>query len=523
MAPEKFFEEWPRVLAKDIEGETTVRYRMERLLSRGIVGHTDFSGKRCAETALHMALEGVRESGMVSLKEDCLEWWRCSDMDRLCVQLCTDSPRPAKHVYGAVLDRVPLELQKELIKLRPNKDAPAKKRAEAYVEQAAFMRSNNFNCFSNREIMGTCLKHPVQTRFDWQGCCPHKTNVPEISLAVAGTMCTPFSSQGKKEGLSSRHTESFQLWACEMRANQYDVITHENSPFFPEAELEKSLGDGYESVVAVFGPENMGWPCRRKRKLMTCFRRDKFVWAGPAKDMVMAEFGRIFFKETYGSGDYFVQVQDSAQEAALRCRLAHSRGLKLKPEEIMDIPLRTLLSPFQKNDFDKYEAAFQESAAQKPGCTFIVDLSQSFERKRISDFVPTILKNTQLYSFSSGKFFTASAVEASQGMPSSSGRYAACRATDTTRLAHSQRMQLSGNGMHLPTLAAWHLFIFGNLVRREESLPAALQDPPPRKRLRLSRSSRGLSSHFDYQEVGLSRGRTFDYQEEDARGQLNPS
>ena len=51
--------DWPVRLAKVVKGNVAMRYRVSRVLGQGIWGHTDFSGKRCAETSLNMLMEGL--------------------------------------------------------------------------------------------------------------------------------------------------------------------------------------------------------------------------------------------------------------------------------------------------------------------------------------------------------------------------------------------------------------------------------------------------------------------------------
>ena len=99
--------------------------------------------------------------------------------------------------------------------------------------------------------------------------------------------------------------------------------------------------------------------------------------------------------------------------------------------------------PQPQSTFSKFEM-FQEANAKEPGTACIVDLSQSFERKRVGTFVPTLMKNTQLYSLSQSQFFTADSVEASQGHPTwfreDCRRYAGCIATDATQVSDPQRL-----------------------------------------------------------------------------------
>ena len=338
----------------------------------------------------------------------------------------------------------------------------------------------------------------------------------ELSFAIAGSMCTPWSSAGKKEGLTSKHTESYYLWAHETKHNGYDVITLENSPNFPQEIFEAILGEGYAVYVGVFGPEDLGWPVRRRRKLMTAIKKDKLAWAGPSSDALMATFAGIFFKAQQSSGDVFLKAQDPSEELDVRRRLACVRGYNVSREEVEKMPFKALLTPFQRADVSKYIQAYEDSRKNQGrgmDSAFIVDLSQKYERKRMSRrAVPTLMKNTHLFSFSADRFFTAADIEASQGMPRHGSaawvQYASCVAADTTALPDAIRLCLAGNGMHLTAIAAWHIFVFANVVRRERGIcrpPSTASEM--RKRSRLARGGT-----FLYEEQGLSQARTFDYE-----------
>ena len=447
-----------------------MKYRAERLLRDGLSGHTDFSGKRCAETALNMLLEGLAAAG-IPIIEGSLQWHRSLDIDRTCAALAINSPNPPLHVFGQLLDILPDEHATAIQGMRPKVAATSVEKQAAYEKQNLYLQNHLMECFRSGANQRSCLRPDHMG----QRCALKADGMgTRLSLVVAGSMCTPWTSAGKREGLSSKHTESFNIWVNEVKANRYAIITLENSPHFPVEIFQQHLGEEYQVVVGCFGPENLGWPCRRRRKLITAVRKDILVWTGPCSDTeCMQLFAQLFYKEADCSGDIFVKDQDPDKEIVVRRRLAAIRGLHLSDLELKAMDVKNLLTPFQRKDFDKYAALFKEADEREPGTACVVDLSQSFERKRVGTFVPTLMKNTQLYSFSQDQFFTPAAVEASQGHPTwfstDCSRYAGCIATDTSQVSDPQRWLLSGNGQHLAAIAAWHLFIFCHLVVRDVS------------------------------------------------------
>ena len=502
--------DWPVRLAKVVKGNVAMRYRMSRVLGPGIWGHTDFSGKRCAETWLNMLMEGLRRE-QFDISDTCLRWCRSSDIDKRCTDLAVASASPPEHVCGEVLSRLSQEHRDALVSLRPLAQASYDEKVAAYKAQNAYLKEHAKEAFVPAPHFKCARRYHVP-----ETCVPFKTTVSgswdTLSLLIAGSMCTPWTSQGKKEGLASPRTESFQVWAHEARCNGYDIITLENSPHFPEQILKNILGDEYKFLVAVFGPEQLGWPCCRRRKFITAIRTDRLAWAGPPQDGLMQAFSSLFFQSTMQTGDAFLLDQDPQEESSMRARLAETRGFFVAKDNFANFPFKNFLTPFQKLDLPKYMDAYEELKKADPGTqhAFIVDLSQKFERKRVSlQHVPTILKNTQLYSFTKEKFFTAPDIEVSQGLPvrgDAAAAYGHCVAADPSKACPAKRLGWSGNGMHVAALAAWHTFVFANLV------PVDTLTPPTKKpRLVLSRRK---SSGFQYQEAGLSKGKTFDYIDE---------
>ena len=143
------FDQWPRALAQDLKGQQTMRYRLERTLMHGVIGHSDFSGKRCAETALNMMLQGLVEEHVVPIPEGCLQWWRSADLNRHCLALAQDARVCPAHVFGELLSRVPLEHAEELKRLRPEANADLEQKEAAYQAQYDYLESHGKEIFTN--------------------------------------------------------------------------------------------------------------------------------------------------------------------------------------------------------------------------------------------------------------------------------------------------------------------------------------------------------------------------------------
>ena len=68
--------DWPCTLSKCLTQE--MRNRIMLLLQDGLVGHSDFSGRRCCETSLEMLLAGLRHLE-VPIARNAVQWWRACE------------------------------------------------------------------------------------------------------------------------------------------------------------------------------------------------------------------------------------------------------------------------------------------------------------------------------------------------------------------------------------------------------------------------------------------------------------
>ena len=95
-------------------------------------------------------------------------------------------------------------------------------------------------------------------------------------------------------------------------------------------------------------------------------------------------------------------------------------------------------------------------------------------------------------------------------------------------LTDNVRMGLNGSAMHLRVVAAWHAYVFSNLVKRDPvQLPLAVslsgdsddEDllsvvPPGLRRVRPSKVDAKLVNYLLLREAGSARGHTLDCDEQ---------
>ena len=470
--------DWPAALVQTMQQNPKMLFRLEQAVGHGVVGHTDFSGRRCSESALNMSFVALLTAGCQV--PDTIRWHRSSDIAEHCQQIALETQHPPDHVFGSLQSRVSKKHLRALERMRPEKTATPSRKASAYAKQWEYLQSHlhDLRCPTSPCLKPECRArgHACPLVFESERC--HSTR--ELSLLLGGSMCTPWSPFGLHEGLASEHSESMSIFIAHAKSANFDVVTLENAAAFPKDLLPDRMGSRFLVLQAAFGPEDLGWPCRRRRLLQTGINLSSHVWVGPPSRDVEKDFLRMSSRSTVCLGDVFLG-QCPGEEYETRRSLARKRGLHL-PEKCTGVvvPAEKILAPGAAEALQKYKELWMASPpdSDMARCC-IVDLSQSMERKRMSALVPTLLSSTVLYSLTKQRFFVKHDLEASQGFPVAGSaayeRYAGCLAVDEdsiSQLPEQSQRSLLGNGMHLAAMAAWHLYIFGNIVRRDQLQPS---------------------------------------------------
>ena len=208
------------------------------------------------------------------------------------------------------------------------------------------------------------------------------------------------------------------------------------------------------------------------------------IWVGPSdpKD-VKKDFKEFFAHEASGGGDIFLG-HSTDEELQVRIDMARNRGYAIPKGEsssddrscldkLRGTDATKFLPPGKARTLQEYRKLWASNTKSWSSC--IVDLSQSMERKRMGEHIPTLLTSTILYSVTADKFFTSKDLEAAHGFPvphtPAWQKYQACLAYNQDQLdafpPHVRR-SMSGNSMHLNVAACWHAYILSHIVRRDE-------------------------------------------------------
>ena len=294
---------WPESLLDDLfkvldgEDPRAGDLRKSRLLSclcTGLIVHTDFSGKLCVEMVFRMLglaassrTASFHDEAAALLADTSFPWlllYRAYDNSALCRQVIQGGKFPPTHLIPDLNARLPADMRSKLDRLRPSLKAPRADRLKAYERMYAYLEENLDRAFG-RDKLCQCLMHPgAMCPTAWQDVTAPSMLERPLTVAATGSVCLAWSTFGKREKLAHWSAESWMIWVLEQRRLGLDLVWHENSNNFDVELFIKGMGPAYIVITVVTGPEDLGWPARRRRRFPCAIRLASLVWLGPLDD-----------------------------------------------------------------------------------------------------------------------------------------------------------------------------------------------------------------------------------------------
>ena len=244
----------------------------------------------------------------------------------------------------------------------------------------------------------------------------------------------------------------------------------------------------HEVFFVKIGPELLGWPHVRFRTLAVLLNRKSLAWVGPRSQAALEEdFGRRFFEQGLLSGsalmtesnerrmDYYTEVAN-ARPGQSGCAFTAADMEAMSPEERM----RSMCPPGMIERFRAWQRKRVQTHVALPNREFMADIDHwpsAFSGSgSAGDKWPTQLTHGTVCAMQDmSKWRIATPLEhlGALGMPVHAWqpRHPLMDAFDVLRFKLAHIKKLSGNGMHLHSLAVWFAYVFSNIVPHSESLP----------------------------------------------------
>ena len=334
----------------------------------------------------------------------------------------------------------------------------------------------------------------------FEGECDEEDGEAEepLSYSVAGLVCTDWTglgSQRREAGVTERHhfvwSEERHMLAEHLLEDLYFVENSERYPIHQKQVEEFKLSHTVVYVRA--SPGKVLHPVHRPRYLAAGLNNKTCVWVGPDPgdaSAIQADFERLFGRTLKDTGDaYFVA---SKREVTGMVRDMALDQKNMLPAEFPNKPMAELLhliAPVGVSQRlaewnDVVEAKLRSVAKENwaDGEAFLADLDHHpHTRSQGGKTVPPLPTHSRLWSWRHARLMTGMEALLSQGVDvyeSMSGFRGLSPLTKIFRsLPPSDQKFLAGNAMHIPTMAMFMMYIFGNTVRRSDYCRMDLQLP----------------------------------------------
>ena len=228
--------------------------------------------------------------------------------------------------------------------------------------------------------------------------------------------------------------------------------------------MTDELGPEYGLMQCVFGPEDLGYPCRRRRRYSFFWRKSRFTFHGCAE-----EFLEVFRASTELNGDvYFIAPPSVRRQAALK--RAAKNGNHFTAENAEFVKARDQVSA----DGQRRLKAHMELMTKRCG----LDGCYVFDNEHWPDFctggwqMPPLVTHGLIVSASRDETLLPIEHLAVQGEPALAGlsnKFPCCFMPLATKWSSPETenkgalRMMAGNAMHTGALTAWMLYGLSNL------------------------------------------------------------
>jgi hypothetical protein len=231
--------------------------------------------------------------------------------------------------------------------------------------------------------------------------------------------------------------------------------------------------------------------------MLTSFR---LHWTGPSTpDAIQKDFDSIFGKKVVLNGNVFILATKDKIEKMFRLKLEKKNIFRPEHESVSAGGLTTLFQMISPGTYARMQAYDKIRPLHKgPDGAFLADLDHWPDAPG-GACGPMFPSHGTVLSWQHERVFLGSEHLTANGwnlFPSSASAAVTPAIDILMGLSDKQQKKLSGNGMHLPSLCAWKLYVLGNIVRVES---AKLVEEA---RL-LGSATRGLNSSFEFDAVDL--------------------
>lgn len=473
--------DWPSTLLRmvatgqGVEGVLRKR-RVEAALQTGLAMHSDFSGRGSPEIAT--AMLGAAAHGLgwhipgPSSHKWLMSWCTC---DRGEAQQRFLLSLNSHNIFQDIMDFLPPQLREDVEALRPTAADTSKEAKKAkYMQQRELLQSRKHEIPTDCTTRAYCIAHDAMCRTTFHPLA--HMDPPPLRTNFSGPECLPWTSMGSNLGYACETMEPYNAWLALVTAQRLSTVFIENSDKFPFEDFQASFsGEGFFSFKVVFSLSDLGVPLFRRRAYGVAINLNDLVWVGPTSPSAIQEtFMQIFACQVEVDADIVAGADSPEQHQALLQHLGRRRGYY---RNASDLQLGMLLPPGMSATWTSLrEALGAGKLNQRMGFNggVAADISQAGDRVRAGPWMPSPCKTSHMASVTQDKLFTCREVDWLMGWPSlphaMSWKYKACIPSTYWDTSIQDHFALLGNSMSLQQIAAFQLFVYSHVIRRDRAI-----------------------------------------------------
>ena len=500
---------WPMDLVHRARQAGSRFSNLVALLQDGYLATSDYSGYDCPREMVTQLFKALKlTNSFPTLCCPVCRFTRACDNDKLPLKVLTFLAEEVDHCESCVNTNIENclldETKDKLDEMVPHKEKakitkPEEREIkEAYEQMMQWLIQNRHTAFKERcasecIIHGhECPGHPRQTS-DCHGA---------LRVNWGGNECIGWSTVGKQLRYAHASERTFAIWVVQriiQAENQKEdgffqdrcilflscvvqfKFDQECTRYFPtEQKMTIPLKDWFQVVWVKVCGTHLGFPSKRERRLSFNANHLRLRWIGPTEQKdIQADFDNLFHRAIMLPGDvYCAAPADSVigmygQKMKQRfANLPHDQNVNVQGRGM----LASVLTPGQLQRIKAYEDEYQSEHGHPPGqdSHLIVDSMQwpHMPGDTSGTLFPSQLKHGLYYSFTARRLILGLEYMFANGwnvFEPEGATFSSVLTPMLRKLSENQIKQLSGNGMMLPAIGAWFLYVCMNTVRVESS------------------------------------------------------
>jgi hypothetical protein len=298
-----------------------------------------------------------------------------------------------------------------------------------------------------------------------------------LSINISGLICTDLSPLGQQKGDAGSSMREHSVWGASRSVLAKRKHEHaffiECSDRYDASRRQLHLEPTHTILSIKTSPLLQGFPKRRRRCLVGGLNKSLMVWCGVAPDEVQADFERVHNRLCNLTADIYFDAS-KADVLENHARIAKGRDKVFLKEscegEALGEQIHKVCSLSNMQIKHECEDFFEKRNIVGP--RFACLEQHPGRGSTPGNFLPALDTHAKIYSWARDRLATPRELFGAMGIdmrlgPLSGGRSLSPLASIIPELPPRAQLLIAGNGMHVPVMTSWFVYVLTRSVRIE--------------------------------------------------------